>query len=701
MKPNTHKNSLIFTAALRRAAARLLAVAMAATLTLGALSPVFGDAKAKATKTAGLTEDQKITHLLNRLGFGARPGDVERVKRIGIDKFIDQQLHPERLDDSAVEARLKNIESIHMGLSELAEKYPEPGIIARELGLKGKAAAPKAVPAEPMNPNGDNAPANQANDAQLDLNKKENRQMVMEYYREHGLKPPQLLLQDLMQQKMIHAVYSERQLQEVLSDFWYNHFNIFWPKGADKVLTTDYEMSAIRPHTLGKFADLLLATAKSPAMMFYLDNFQSSSPDAKLPGRLGMGQQGRLQRRGILGGLGRRNDPTYRDEQTERDQMRNPQMSADQQRAQAIQQFKKRKPGINENYARELMELHTLGVEGGYTQKDVQEVARCFTGWTIVQPRKGGGFIFRPFMHDDGEKTVLGHKIPAGGGMKDGEMVIDILAHHPSTAKFISTKLVRRFVSDNPPPALVDRVAQVYTKSDGDIRDMLRTIFTSPEFYSKEAYRAKIKSPFELAVSAIRAIGGDMSNTLMVTQFISKMGQPLYRCQPPTGYPDKAEQWVNTGALLERLNFGLALSSNKLRGTTVDLKRIAPEVAGKNATQTLDQAIALLLNKDVSPQTRAVLDKQMTEGVPVKGEFEPERKPADAMMADNGESLLADGSTPQRPGKGDKIAKYDFPRGREARFDRRAEQPLMLSPDEQEIAKVFGLVLGSPEFQRR
>ncbi len=490
-----------------------------------------------------------------------------------------------------------------------------------------------------------------------------------------------------MQQKMIRAVYSERQLQEVLSDFWYNHFNIFWPKGADKILTTDYEMSAIRPHTLGKFEDLLLATAKSPAMMFYLDNFQSSSPDAKLPGRGGLGQQGRFQRRGLFGGLGQRNDQ---------------QMSADQQqRAQAIQQFKKRKPGINENYARELMELHTLGVEGGYTQKDVQEVARCFTGWTIVQPRKGGGFIFRPFMHDDGEKMVLGHKIPAGGGMKDGEMVIDILAHHPSTAKFISTKLVRRFVSDNPPPALVDRVTQVYMKSDGDIREMLRTIFTSPEFYSKEAYRAKIKSPFELAVSAIRAVGGDMSNTLMVTQFISKMGQPLYRYQPPTGYPDKAEQWVNTGALLERLNFGLALSSNKLRGTTVDLKRIAPEAAGKNATQTLDQAIALLLNKDVSPQTRAVLVKQMTEGVPVKGEFEPERKPADAMMADNGESLLADGSTPQRPGKGNKIAKYDFPRGREARFERRTEQPLTLSPDEQEIAKVFGLVLGSPEFQRR
>ncbi|MFL6276317.1 MAG: DUF1800 domain-containing protein [Blastocatellia bacterium] len=688
MKPE--KNLLIPTAARWRAASRLVAIVMAATLGFGALAPAFGDSRAKAVKTAALTEDQKITHLLNRIGFGPRPGDVERVRQLGIDKFIDQQLHPERLEDAAVEARLKNIESIHMGLSELAEKYPEPGMIARELGLKGKNAAPKAMPAAPANPNGDNAPANQAGDVQLDLSKQENRQMVMEYYREHGLKPPQVLLQDLMQQKLIRAVYSERQLQEVMADFWYNHFNIFWPKGADKILTTDFEMSAIRPHTLGKFKDLLLATAKSPAMLFYLDNFQSSSPDAKLPGRAGLGQQGRLQRRGLLGGFSQPNNPSA-------------QMSPEQQqrRAQAAQQFAKRKPGINENYARELMELHTLGVEGGYTQKDVQEVARCLTGWTIVQPRRGGGFVFRPFMHDDGEKMVLGHKIPAGGGIKDGEMVIDILAHHPSTAKFISTKLVRRFVSDTPPPALVDRVAQVYLKSDGDIREILRTIFTSPEFYAKEAYRAKIKSPFELAVSAIRAVGGEMNNPMMVTQFISKMGQPLYRYQPPTGYPDKAEQWVNTGALLERLNFGLALSANKLRGTTVDLKRIAPETAGKITTQTLEQAIALLLNKDVSPQTRAVLEKQMAEGVPVKGEFVPERKPNDAMMAETGEALLADGSMPQRPGKGDKVAKYDFPRGRDNRQAFRNEPLAVLTPQEQEVAKVFGLVLGSPEFQRR
>src|SRR5438128_2072245 len=326
MKRNTTKTFLSWTARTRRASASVLAVVMTATLALGTLSPAFGDSKTKGTKSA-LTEDQKITHLLNRLGFGPRPGDVERVRAMGIDKFIDQQLHPERLDDAAVEARLKTIESIHMGLSELAEKYPEPGMIARELGLKGKAAAAPAKAADQMKAD-DNAQGNQAADAALDLNKPEVKQMVQEYYREHGLKPPQLLLQDLMQQKVIRAVYSERQLQEVLADFWYNHFNIFWPKGADKILTTDFEMNAIRPHTLGKFEDLLLATAKSPAMLFYLDHFQSSAPDAKLPGRAGRGQQARLQRRGPFGGFGQPNNPSA-------------QMSPEQQqqRAQAAQQF--------------------------------------------------------------------------------------------------------------------------------------------------------------------------------------------------------------------------------------------------------------------------------------------------------------------------------------------------------------------------
>ncbi|HKP88330.1 MAG TPA: DUF1800 domain-containing protein, partial [Blastocatellia bacterium] len=685
MKSRTIERILIPATRNRRAASAAVALATVAALALGLIMPVVADTKSKTT-TRALTEQQKIVHVLNRVGFGPRAGDVERVRAMGVDKYIDQQLHPERIDDSGVEARLKRLESLRMTIAEVYEKYPQPNMVARELGIgKKQQAKQNNLPGAQDDPN--SQPNNQANE-QLDLNKKENRQVIMAYYREHGLKPPAMLLGDLMEQKIIRGVYSERQLQEVLTDFWFNHFNIFYPKGADRWLTTDYEMNAIRPRTLGKFKDLLMATAKSPAMLFYLDNFQSSSPDAKLPERRAMGQRRALRRQGLFGG-GLGNPQSGQQGQ----------MSPEQQRrAQAARQFKNRKPGINENYARELMELHTLGVDGGYTQKDVQEVARCFTGWTINQPRRDGSFVFRPWMHDDGEKTVLGQKIPAGGGEKDGEMVIDILAHHPNTAKFISTKLARRFVSDNPPQALVDRVAAAYMKTGGDIREMLRTIFTSAEFNSQEAYRAKIKSPFELAVSAIRALGGEATNAIQIAQFITKMGQPLYRYQPPTGFPDRAEQWVNTGALLERLNFGLALASNNLRGTNVDLKRVVPGVDGADTEGALARAIVLLLNNDVSAGTRGVLDRQLREGVPVKGVLEDSpaaMKPEGQMEGEV--SLLADDSMQsERKAKGDKVAKYDDPRRQARRLGLNNDgfmQARVGAANDPEIAKVFGLVL--------
>jgi uncharacterized protein (DUF1800 family) len=302
-----------------------------------------------------------------------------------------------------------------------------------------------------------------------------------------------------------------------MTDFWFNHFNVFWAKGANRWLTPAFEMNTIRPNALGKFRDLLMATAKSPAMLVYLDNFQSVSPDPLLAAR--------------------RRQPN-------------------------------RKLGINENYARELMELHTLGVDGGYSQQDVQEVARAFTGWSIIQTT--GEFLFRPFMHDPGEKTVLGQRLTAGG-IRDGEQVIDILAGHPSTARFIATKLVRRFVSDTPPPALVDRVAATYTRTDGDIREMLRTILRSDEFWSAETFQAKTKSPFELAASAIRTLGGTTDGGRPLAQAIARMGQPLYQYQPPTGFPDSADHWMNNGAAIERINFSVELTANKIRGTTVSL----------------------------------------------------------------------------------------------------------------------------------
>jgi uncharacterized protein (DUF1800 family) len=670
----------------RTAFALLVAVSLAA----GAISPAGADTKKRSTK-GGLTEDQKIVHLLNRAGFGPRPGDVERVKRLGIDKYLDQQLHPDRIDDAAAEARLRGFASLKMEVAEIYDKYPPPNEVARELGLRLPDPANQQANMPPDDPN---APAMSQEEM---AEQRENRQKIFSYYAERGLRPPQMLLQELQAQKVLRAVYSERQLQEVMTDFWFNHFNVFWGKGADRWMTTGFEMNAIRPNTLGKFEDLLLATAKSPAMLFYLDNFQSMSPNAELPGRRGMNRPGANRRpQGLIGGNLRNRQPeNNRAPEDNREMERDGQQPNPQGQPRAANNPFNRKRGINENYAREIMELHTLGVDGGYTQKDVQEVARAFTGWTIQQPRQNGRFIFREFMHDKGEKVVLGQKINAGG-MKDGEEVIRILARHPNTAKFISTKLVRRFVSDNPPQALVDRVAGVYMKTGGDISEMLRAIFTSEEFYSKDAYRAKIKSPFELAVSAVRAMGGDTVGGMQISQFIARMGQPLYLYQPPTGYPDRAEQWVNTGALLERLNFGLALSSNRVRGTTVDMKAVAGTVEAARTDQVMERAIAVLLNGEVSSQTRAVLDRQIKEGVPVKGELDKTAVNRGETM--DGTEMSAPVGLPFGPG----------PRDRGARGERRAERYGFLNqrippapPVDPEVAKVFGLVLGSPEFQRR
>jgi len=670
----------------RRAASSALALTVAGMLVLGAIMPVVADTKSK-TSSSGFSADQKIVHLLNRIGFGPRPGDIERVKKMGVDKYIDLQLHPERIDDPTIEAKLANYPSLKMSLAQIQEKYPPPQLLGRQLGLRQGKNTPVLPPGEGADEN----------------TKREYRQQINAYYQENNLRPPQFLLQELQAQKIVRAAYSERQLQEVMTDFWFNHFNIFWAKNADRNLTTDYEMSVIRPNTMGKFKDLLLATAKSPAMLVYLDNFQSMSPDAQRPNQRQMRRQAAGQRRPGAQGRGfgdpRLNNPNLPGEQNDREMQRD-QMTPEQQRQLPANGLRNRKPGINENYAREIMELHTLGVEGGYTQKDVQEVARCLTGWTLDRPRQGTEFVFRSFMHDNGEKTVLGRKIPAGGGIKDGEMVIDILAHHPSTAKFISTKLVRRFVSDTPPPALVDRVASVYTKTDGDIREMLRTIITSPEFNSKEAHRSKVKSPFELAVSAVRALGVDLIVPIQTAQFIAKMGQPLYLYQAPTGYPDRADQWVNTGALLERLNFGLALTTNKLRGASFDVKRAAGSVEMSDKQRVMEKAIATLLNGDISTQTRTVLDKQLKEGVSVKGELGavPPIPQGDDLMAENSMQALP---PTQGVGKGQKGV--GNPEQLERRFGVRANlrPQIAMSGEDLETAKVFGLVLGSPEFQRR
>ena len=566
----------------------------------------------KRAKSQNLSEEQRITHVLNRLGFGARPGDVERVKAMGLENYINQQLNPEKISDTVAENKVRDLSVINMTTAELYEKYPQPGQLLRQLQARGMLPAdlaearenrvkgganstpgemPKndSMPAQEMSPDAARPNQNPQPPPGNPLENEKYRKVLQDYYRENGLQQPQRIMAELHASRILRAVYSERQLQEVMVDFWTNHFNVFAGKGADRWLLPSYDRDTIRPNAISKFSTLLQATAQSPAMLFYLDNFQSVSPNANANrGR------GPLQR-----------------------------LLADRQPRPQQQ-----RRGINENYARELMELHTLGVDGGYTQKDVQEVARCFTGWTIFQPRGGaaavnamageagrrnaGTFFFNARVHDDGEKTVLGHKIPAGGGIKDGMMVLDILAHHPSTAKFIATKLVRHFVADNPPQALVDRVAATFTKSDGDIRETLKTIFFSKEFNSNEAYRAKIKRPFELVISAIRTLGAETNGGPQTHQWIARMGEPLYGFQTPNGYSDAAESWVNTGALLERMNFGLALANNRIQGTQVNLTKLNGDHA-----KMMDEYLKILLAGEISADTRETMLKQLDPADPV------------------------------------------------------------------------------------
>lgn len=706
----------------RQIAATLsIAALLASTLALGISAQ---NMKGQTGKSAAkLSEDQRILHVLNRLGFGARPGDVERVKAMGIDNYIAQQLWPEKIDDAASEARLQNLGTLRMTTAELYEKYPQPGQLLRLLGKRDALPADLAAARENRVKGGANAApaANaqksaeattgemqgpemaKANDAAKpntpaanDANPQNNpeyRKAVMEYFKANNLRPAQFLTGELQMSRILRAVYSERQLQEVMVDFWTNHFNVYAAKGADRWLLTSYDRDTIRPHTLGKFYDLLVADAKSPAMLFYLDNFQSVSPNAQMP------QQRPGAARGPLAGL--RSNPNA-------PAGNNPQ----QQRPQPPPQQQRR--GINENYARELMELHTLGVDGGYSQKDVQEVARCFTGWTIVAPRGAGiaadagldnrrvemlrqyagTFRFQPAAHDNGEKIVLGHKIPAGGGEKDGLMVLDIVAHHPATAKFIATKLVRRFVSDEPPPALVDRVAQTFMKTDGDIREMLKAIFSSPEFNSAEAYRAKVKRPFELAVSAVRTLGGDTNGGPQFHQWIARMGQPLYGFQTPNGYADTAENWVNTGALLERMNFGLALANNRIPGTRVDLSRFVGDLnKSVEKEKLLDRFVTLIVGGEISPKTRESLLKQLSDQVTLPTAMPPLQTATNTAPPNPFETAFQRGNL--NPGGGGGGPQQQQQQGQQqlARVD--------VATIDNPLVKIAGLILGSPEFQRQ
>ena len=567
---------------------KLLAVS-ALVLCLGARSPK-------------LSKDDQVIHALNRLTFGPRPGDVEAVRKMGVKKWIDLQLHPERIaENPELAQRLAPLESLRLSQVDTERNYPNPQMI------RAIAAGRQAMPEDPVTraavervvrrfkvkkDTADNGPLEPAIPLEQLLSREQIRMIrtgTVDQKRAviaaipgdqmddvaialpPGLRlqllpavepmlrrklmlltaPQQLVAFDLNEGKLYRAILSNRQLEEQLVDFWYNHFNVFLDKGADRYLVPTYEREAIRPHVLGKFRDLLEATAKSPAMLFFLDNWESVGATAP--------QRGNAKR------------PVR---------------------------------GLNENYARELMELHTLGVDGGYTQKDVTEVARCFTGWTIRQPREGGDFFYNDRVHDKGEKTVLGVKIPAGGGRDDAEKVLDILARHPATARFISKKLARRFVADDPPQKLIDKMAKTFRDKNGDIREVMKTMLTSDEFFSQAVYRAKVKTPFEMIVSAVRATGAQVDFAFPLANQIAQLGEPLYRKLEPTGYSDANSEWVNSAALLARMNFALSLAQNKVPGSKLDASLFSGAPA--------DIARQVLFT-DAKPETLAAIEKQ-TQG---------------------------------------------------------------------------------------
>ena len=657
-------------------------LSLACVLTLGVDLPAVASSTDKTKKTkldpalkglpiTELTADEAVLHALNRLAYGPRPGDVARVKQMGLAKWIDQQLNPNSIDDRALQARLENYPTLAMSTTRLIEDYPQPKQAAKE-AAKVQAQAPPPTRADaaaavvakdaqndPNKPvytsqdfpnksasSGNNSSATSADSgspatvllsdgstvpaAQVGAQTSPNAPSPMkedpatENIATRGgggkrdvlsgadpnvvpkaiaddSKRPARVIEELAMAKVTRAIYSDRQLQQVLDDFWFNHFNVFAGKGEDRYYLTSYERDVIQPHTLGKFKDLVTATAESPAMLFYLDNFLSADPRAAA--RQAAERAARQQMRY---GYGRPFPPPQ-----------NPQA-----------QKKKPERGLNENYGRELMELHTLGVDGGYTQKDVTEVARCFTGWSIEKPRENPVFKFDEKLHDPDPKIVLGKKIHAGG-MKDGEQVIDLLTHHPSTAKFISTELARRFVSDTPPPALVARMAQTFLAEDGDIHAVMHTMIYSPEFWSREAYRAKIKTPYELVVSAVRALGTDVDTPMPLVQWVNRIGEPLYQCQPPTGYSDKAEAWVNTGALLNRLNFSLTLAGNKVRGSRTDVTSLLGMDAGSEPKVALTRAVDVFLGGAVAPTTVETLEKQLDNPQVIQAKLDDPTKQTD------------------------------------------------------------------------
>jgi uncharacterized protein (DUF1800 family) len=595
-----------------------------------------------------LTADQQVLQALNRLTFGPRPGDAARVRQMGVDRWIAQQLSPDRIPDRTTDALVARIQDYATPIDALEEQYP-PGqrvLAARRGQTDGAQAISRPLTRD------DTAAVRTAERASARL------------------------VADVQMLKVARAVTSERQLQEVMVDFWENHFTVYDRKGQQmRYYLAAYDRDAIRPHALGKFRDLLEAVSKSPAMLLYLDNWESVADSA---------------------------EPTLAPRPIQRAGGANRfAINAHPAPAPAA-----RRPvrGLNENYGRELLELHTLGVDGGYTQQDVINVARALTGWSIERPRATqrenavAGFVFRPAFHDAAPKVVLGHVLGADRGIEDGEDVLDIVARHPSTARFIALKLCQRFVGDSPPRGLVDRAAATFTRTDGDIRQTLWTIVTSPEFFSRAAYRTKVKSPFEVVVSALRIMDAEADTTPRTAQLIARMGEPIFGHQAPNGYPETGESWMNSGAILNRINFGQAVAANRVPGTWLNRWPEGPELMNAPRASQVDAVIAGILGGAVSPDTRAILmsgDHPLLSSTPQPTAGAPMRPQT---PGDNGS--LARG----QPSTGDSGAATTMDAaddGMSAAGQPRARGPLGRNPPLHGLAQVVGLALGAPEFQRR
>jgi uncharacterized protein (DUF1800 family) len=537
-----------------------------------------------------LTEDEAILHAMNRLAYGPRSGDVEQVRQIGLEKWIEQQLRPESIDDTDLIQRLQRYPSLSMSSKRLLEEFPRPDQNAKQQGLTKEQA--KDQYEQQLKEKQQQA------ESQIIVTGNDNLDKAQQQLAK--LQGPNRIIAELSMAKVDRAVYSNRQLQAVIEDFWFNHFNVFANKGDDKWLITSYERDTIRPHSMGKFQDLLLATAKSPAMLFFLDNYLSADP-AAVARQQAQKNLRRARYQGAFAGGSMPTPGTFPGPAT-----------SGPPAANGVATPKKADRGLNENYGREVMELHTVGVDAGYTQQDVIQMAECLTGWTIHEPRKDPEFFFDEKIHGEGNKIVMGHSFNYGGE-KDGEEALKMLAGKPATAKFISTELARHFVADNPPQSLIDRMAKSFTASNGDIRTVLRTMIYSPEFWSKDVYRAKVKTPFELVASTARALNSEVTITLPLSQWVGRMGEPLYLCQPPTGYSDKAETWVNTGALLNRLNFALAFAGDKMGGATIDLNNMLGEEAAKDPNVALARSIQVFLDGQISASTQATLAARLKD----------------------------------------------------------------------------------------